>query len=208
MDRAIKVGNATIYYYNESRPGVATKALDLFASYIKQLLFFLIARSQRWPAGVDYQLHKLYGSSGLQPDLDDLVEVLAELLPVAPNTICIVDGLDEFDDHEFEHVYRTIRKLFRPGLDHGAKMFVTSRKRLDVDTGMLNTRYIAITSDDVLDDIERYVESSIEEKSAYVRQLTTNDHLRNRLKDQLVKGSEGMYVFYNPGAQSKAYAAI
>ena len=133
------------------------------------MLQYLIGLSKPWPKGVDGQLRKFYRTTWITPDLDDVIEIFIELLPATPGIVCIIDGLDEFEDRELERVQKAIRDIFQLGTSHRAKVFITCRKSLDVDPTTFKAIHVPISSNDHEADILHYVETSIEEKTAYVR---------------------------------------
>ena len=191
-DQALDKVNATIFYYCESRPGLPVSSVDICSSWIKQLFLFLITTSQDYPTDVDNQLHNLYDTSGILPDLDDAVELLAKLFQSVPNAFCIVDGLDELEDKDLERMQKALRELFQASPNHEVKLFVTSRTDFGTIHDKFSAIHVAITSSDLLEDIRHYVDTSIKDKNAYVRQRTTNEALLETLKERLVAGSEGM----------------
>ena len=184
-----RTGTASLYYYCESKSRQSARAIDLFESWIKQILIHLGIILKPCPAETSLQIHKYYDENGLVPDLDDVIEIFLELISVAAGTICIVDGLDELEDKDLERTLKVVRVLSRDSVKYKCKTFITSRSNLASNLAGLKILQIAIDTDAVQADIHDYVEAAILDKS---RKLTANEALMTELKDRLVSKSEGM----------------
>ena len=131
---------------------------------------------------------KFYDTTGLVPDLDDVIELFLELLSAASGTTCIVDGLDEFEDEDIERILKALKELLR-NTKKGAKIFIASRGDPALNVTGLKTLQVTIGMNSTQADIRNYVETTILDKP---RQLTTNNELMTTLKERLVSQPENM----------------
>jgi hypothetical protein len=189
-------GAPAVYFYFENSLRTMLKGSDLFSSFIKQLLVYLAKIRKPCPPEVDEQMAKFFGAKRLDPDFDDLADMFVTLCNHTPRAIYVVDGLDELDQKEVGNVLRIIRKLFgSKGEQHGSRILLFSRDQvapyLDVTRCVPGTAHIS-TSNGVAKDIQQYIETVIEEKIMYVRELTSDQTLMEETKRRLLEGASGM----------------
>jgi hypothetical protein len=195
-DHSKKFGVATIYFYCEIQERGKLKGLDLLASFIKQLLVYLITVQKPYPAGVQENLWKFFGTKRSEPDFDDLADIFSSIFPHTPETIYIIDGLDEFDEKEVEKVLRIVRKLFgSKSKRSGSRILIFSRDQiapcLSVTRLIPGTAHISTSLNNITKDIQLYIQIVIEDKIC-VRELTKDSALMEMTKQRLLEGALGM----------------
>ena len=189
VDEISSSGRATLWFFCEAKTGQPTRATTLFEAWIKQLLIHIGNTSKIYPPDVLCQLYKFYNATGLVPDLEDVIEIFTKLFIAIHGTVCIVDGVDDFEDEDFTRIVTATRDLAR--LNEGAhgRFFFTSRRDLDSNLAGIVAVHIPISLVDVKSDLQHYVTAKT---SAKIRRLTTDKSLMEKLRERLVTDAEGM----------------
>ena len=97
-----------------------------------------------------------------------------------------------------EKVLHIVRQLFVGKPQHnGSRILIFSRDRvapyLDMARSVSGTAHIS-TSNNIMKDIQRYINTVIEEKRAYNHELTSDSALMEETKQKLSEEASGMYV--------------
>jgi hypothetical protein len=197
-DNSQKFGVAAVYFYCDAAQCNTLNGSALLASFIKQLLMYLTAIRKPWPSAVVEDIKKFFGTKRSEPDFDDLADILSSLCPYAPKAIYIIDGLDELAEKELGNVLRVVRQLFGGGSKKdGSRILIFSRVHvapyLNVARSVPGTTHIS-TTNNITHDIQHYINTVIEEKQTYVRELTSDFALMEETKQKLLEGALGMYV--------------
>jgi hypothetical protein len=195
-DHSEKFGVATIYFYCEAQQRCKLKGSDLLASFIKQLLVYLTKVRKPFPTGVQEDLLKFFGEKRSVPDFDDLADIFSSLIPHTPETIYIIDGLDEFDEKEVEKVLRIVRKLFgSKSRQKGSRILIFSRDQiapyLSVTRLIPDIAHISTSLNNITKDIQLYIQTLIKDKMC-LRELTNDQALMEMTKQRLLEGASGM----------------
>lgn len=194
--KAPKIGTAVVYFYCENAQRNMLKGTDLLASFIKQLLAHLSITGKSWPVQTTGEIRKFFGAKRSEPDFDDLNDIFSSLYTHTPNTIYIVDGLDEFDEREVKKVMRVVRRLFgsQNTGQNGSRILISSRDSiaptLNMTRSVPGTAHIS-TSEKIAGDIQLYTEAAIADKM-YDRELTNDPALMEEVKQRLLEGASGM----------------
>ena len=196
-DKVRKSGAATVYFYCDSAQRDMLKGSDLLASFIKQLLVHFDAIHKPWPAEIERDVRKFFGSKKRsEPDFDDLSDILSSLFEYTHETIYVIDGIDEFDEREVKKVLRVARQLFTGQTkQNSSRILIFSRDSiapsLNVTLSIPGTVYISTSLENVASDIQLYTEAAIEDKM-YYRELTSDPTLMKDIKQKLIEGASGM----------------
>lgn len=195
-DNSRILGNAAVYFYCQNEQRDMLKGSDLLASYIKQLLLYLVVIGKPYPVAVQEQIMKFFGTKHSEPDFDDLAEIFSSLLKYTPKTIYIVDGLDEFQEREVERVLRVVRQVFGGKSElHGSRILIFSRDQiapyLNVTRFAPGTAHISVSLEDLTKDIQLYIDHKIEDKMS-CRELTSDILLTKEIKQILLEKASGM----------------
>lgn len=197
-DKSRLIGNATVYFYCQNEQRDMLKGSDVLASYIKQLLLYLIAINKPCPEAVQKEIRKFFGSKHSEPDFDDLVEIFSSLFAYTPKTIYIVDGLDELKEREVEQILRVVRQVFLGNSkSYGSRILIFSREQiashLNVTRLVPGTAHISTSLKGVTKDIQLYIENITDDKMS-CRELTNNLLLTQEIKLTLLEKASGMWV--------------
>ena len=192
-DISRKSENAVAYFYCESAQREFLQASNLLESLIKQGLMYLASIQKPCQDSVMKKLKELYRYGGPERDLEDIVEIFSGLFHYLKAATYIIDGLDEFEHKEINHVLRIFRDLFSNATQQ--KLYLSSRKELhhaiDIVHMLPDTTQILMSQSDSLEDIRLYIEIKIADQS---RKLTDNVALIEDVKSQLLYRAHGMWV--------------
>lgn len=121
-----------------------------------------------------------------------------EVFYSVPNTMYIVDGVDALDEENSNRLLKFIQSIFC-GLKplQGSRILLFSREQIsgfiNIATFIPGIRQIS-TLENVMGDIQRYIETSIVDKTMS-RKLTNDRPLLEEIKSVLLTESSGMYDF-------------
>jgi KAP family P-loop domain len=197
-DNALKFGVATVYFYCDPAQYDMLNGSALLASFIKQVLIYFRKTKKPWPPKVREDIEKFFGKKRIEPDLDDLDYIFSSLHECLTKAIYVIDGLDELSEKEVENILQIVRRLFGSKSEQrGSRIIIFSRDQvalyLDITRAIPGTVRIS-TSDGIENDIQKYIDTEIENKTVYVRQLTSDPVLMEETKAKLSQGASGMYV--------------
>ena len=192
-------GVATAYFYCDAAQPTTLNGSALLASFTKQLLVYLARICKPRPPKVQEDINKFFGAKRSEPDFFDLTGIFSSLYTYSPGAIYIIDGLDEFNEEEVGKVLHVVRQLFGgESKQHDSRIIVFSRDQvapyLDVTRAVPGTTRVSLSVSNVMNDIQKYIDTVIEEKTAYVRELTSDPALMAEIKQKLLEGASGMYV--------------
>lgn len=178
------------FFYSHSQK-LRLEAVDLFKSYIKQIIAHFDRTEESWSADLTSSLRRCFGRGASAPTFDEIANRLfVPLTRRVPNPIFVVDGLDECPSAEVQKVLKVFRTILS---QRGMRVFISGRESLDIMQSIPGSLTIHISSDvvEVLEDIQQFVEWRVEEKT-YERQLTENENLLQSLKTTLVDKADRM----------------
>jgi hypothetical protein len=147
---------------------------------------------------MDSKLQSFFGSDRIAPDFEDQPDLFMHIFYHVPNTIYVVDGIDALDRENSKCLLELIQSIFcgRRSLK-GSRILLLSRNHIEgyinISTFMPGIRQIS-TSDNVMEDITKFIDTSILDKTMY-RRLTDDRLLLEQLKTALLTESAGMYEF-------------
>lgn len=130
------------------------------------------------------------------PDFEDLQDIFMEVFYDVPNTIYIVDGIDALDEENSNSFLKFIQSIFCGSKSlQGSRILLFSREQIsgfiNIATFIPGIRQIS-TLENVMGDIQRYIETSIVDKTIF-RNLTNDRQLLEEIKSVLLTESSGMY---------------
>lgn len=198
-DKSAQSQTAAVYFYCQDEDRNMLRGVDLLASFTKQLLVFLETLREPWPREVRMGIVKFFGKKRSEPDFDDLFDNFSTLFTYMDNTTYIIDGLDQFEEGEIEMVLKMARRLFGNKIEnHGSRILIFSRDpiaaKLDMSRSIPDTVHISIPPSLAGRDIQLYIETMFEEKTAYTRELTQDPNLLKETKKTLLEKASGMWV--------------
>lgn len=171
------------------------RASDVFASFVRQLLTYLIRIHRPCSKALQQQIWRFFGTRYTQPDFDDLADIFMRLSNEITGITYVIDGLDELDEEEAKRVLLVVKKIFGGETkQNGSRIALFSRDQiasyLKVPRFVPGTIHIS-TSNNIVEDIELYIEIVMEQKSC-VRELTSDPALLKDIKRKLLEGASGM----------------
>jgi hypothetical protein len=198
-DNSKMIGSATVYFYFENSQRHFLKGSDLLASLIKQLLLYLDTFRKPWPGEIEKDVLRFFGKKRLEADFDDLAEIAVTLLKYMPNTMCVIDGLDELDENEAKKVLCLVRRLLgNRDKRYSLRVLLFSRDHvapyLDVTRLIPGTLRILV-SNNTTRDLQLFIDSKISDKMC-IRELPGGPDLIAEIKRRLLEEASNMYVFY------------
>ncbi|KAE8443548.1 hypothetical protein EG329_001788 [Mollisiaceae sp. DMI_Dod_QoI] len=114
--------------------------------------------------------------------LKALTRVLMDVIVVKPNSVLVLDALDEFDDRG--HLFPILRLLLKTGL----RILVTSRSIPDIDDTFRGD--ITVEIEVPRSDIEAFVDYKLRESALYVRL-----NAQPSISSAIVNHSDGLFLF-------------
>ena len=136
-------------------------------------------------------------SNDIPPDTDKIVEILGMALPKTQKYFVIIDGLDECEEAEAEMVISALQSLlalptvsFKLYLSSRPDMYQWSSRKLRIDW------HVSMTLKDVDPDIRNFVDATLERCIEEDKLQLGDPYLISTLQDALVKGAQGMFVFF------------
>jgi hypothetical protein len=157
-----------------------------------------------WPGEIEKDVLRCFGEKSLEADFDDLAEVAVTLLKYTPNTMCVIDGLDELHDNEAKKVLCLIGRLLGDkDKRYSLRILLFSRDHvapyLDVTRLIPGTRRISM-SNNAIRDLQLFADSKINEKMC-LRELPGGPDLVAEIKRRLLEDASEMYVLYMKSEQ-------
>ena len=189
-----ETGLPVAFFYCETAQREMLKASSVFESLSKQLLMFLATIRKPRPIDIREQIKKLYGIHEPAPDLEDVAYIFSMLFNYVDHATYIIDGLDELEDRQASEVLRVFRGLFMAS--QGKRLLLSSRTEITCNIDVINsipgTTHIPVSTTDVEQDIQFYIDSTLQNKMSHDRKLTDSARLVQDIKNRLISGAKGM----------------
>ncbi|KAK2782894.1 hypothetical protein FQN52_000534 [Onygenales sp. PD_12] len=168
-------------------------------AFIKQLCGFLRLVSKPCPAHILNQIRRFFGRKPTVPDFEDVKHIFVLLFYHVPDTIYILDGIDAVDHAHGTELLTTLRSLFHGSRPlNGSRILLLSREQIpgyiNMTTLMPGISEIP-TLPNVMADIQNYIETTVRDKTAIFRKLTSDPILLEEVKQALLLGSSGMFLW-------------
>lgn len=120
---------------------------------------------------------------------DECEKALIELIKFYPRTTLILDALDECEMDTREALARIFRNLVDEG-EGTVKIFIASRKEVDIEEYLGSQRLVEISTADNKDDIEKYIEVETAKIDGVWRAVSAE--VKEQVKKTIVEKSDGM----------------
>jgi hypothetical protein len=186
-----ETGNLVAHFFYSHSNKSLLKAAHLFRSYIKQILGYLDMTGKQFPLRIVSYVKRFYGPKRHYPKFEEIIdEIFVPLSELLPSTTYVVDGLDECEPKEIRKVLQTFQKMMS---QHGIRVFISGREALDVTNSISNSVAIVISDEDNREDICRFIEWRIGEKTRE-RQLTEKESVLQDIKNELNEKADRMLV--------------
>ncbi|KAM0447637.1 hypothetical protein ACHAO4_008775 [Trichoderma viride] len=121
---------------------------------------------------------------------DECEKALIELIKFYPRTTLILDALDECEMDTREALARIFRNLVDEG-EGTVKIFIASRKEVDIEEYLGSQRLVEISTADNKDDIEKYIEVETAKIDGVWRAVSAE--VKEQVKKTIVEKSDGMF---------------
>ncbi|KAL7959022.1 hypothetical protein V8C34DRAFT_313669 [Trichoderma compactum] len=160
----------------------------------KSFLASKLSTSPRYSRMMKKSLIKLYREnrkSGLKLGFDACKEQLLESVNLYPQTIIILDGLDECDAESRGKLITILANLVKDA-QHPVKFFISSRREQDIVKLLPAGSIIEIDANDNRDDIQKFIETKREEIEERGLGESIPKELKSKIQSTLCKGSDGM----------------
>ena len=126
------------------------------------MIRYLEMTKKAFPPSIKHAVKALYGPGGGGSDFEEFLDdVFMPLNAFVPETIYIVDGLDECELPEARKVLIALRKLALLG----QRIFISGREILDVTIAIPMSVSLAISEADTREDIRSFTDWKTEEKT-------------------------------------------
>lgn len=177
----------TYFYCDHARPE-SLQASTMLASFFKQLLIHLDHLKKPCPPEIQEELVQAFkaGQRTLRPD------TLVSLITSFSEVFIFIDGIDECDQSDIKEILKFVQRLSAsPSLRSSSKIFIASRKEVDVQRTILSCISVTAGGGEHSEDIRRYIEKTVDDRTANSGHI--NDAaLVQYVKDKLVDGAQGM----------------
>lgn len=176
-------------YCNYSLPSSQQNPSTFIATFIKQL--------SRCCPRIPEPLEKLFNThnkDARNPSHLELRQLFLEVAAAFEKVYVVVDALDEFDPRQRESFLLFLCEIIK--FSGGCiKVFITSRKEIDIERAFTDVPTIALESTRSKEDIEEYVEGElerrIEERILKLKDLS----LKDGIYSALVEKADGMFLW-------------
>ncbi|UKZ75110.1 hypothetical protein TrVFT333_002782 [Trichoderma virens FT-333] len=188
----------TVFFYCDYEHNDGLDASYIVSSLIKQICEFLHKTPGNYPEEIVQDLERFFGSRRIPPDFDNLQDVFAKLFDATPDTVYIIDGIDALSEEHASQLLKFVQRLFCcPNPAKRSRILLLSRDQIpgyiNIHTFIHGIRQIS-TSQNITQDIETYIETSILDKMMY-RKLTDDDELLEEVKKKLLADSSDMFLW-------------
>ncbi|KAK4062672.1 uncharacterized protein Triagg1_9790 [Trichoderma aggressivum f. europaeum] len=119
-------------------------------------------------------------------------EQLLESVNLYPQTVIILDGLDECIAESKDKLITLLANLVKDA-QHSVKIFISSRREQDIVKLLPAGSIIEIDANDNRDDIQKFIEEKMEEIEMRGSWESISKELKSDIKSTLCKGSDGMF---------------
>lgn len=185
--RSSKTGIAVTYFYCDYARPESLHASTIFASLFKQLLVHLDRLKKPCPPAIQEQLVEAYknGQKRLNEDL------IVGLTTCFVEIFFFIDGLDECEKNDVNEVLDFVRRLSTSPLGASSKIFIASRKEVDVRSSIPSCISITASGSGLSEDIRQYVEKTVDDRIAKAGYVNDRN-LVQYVKDKLIGGAQDM----------------
>jgi hypothetical protein len=135
------------------------------------------------------QLYKRLGNGAIQPQCEDLQEVLKNLLSEFNRTYIVIDGLDECNKTEWKPLVRFIHSLCHP-TKNALHLLFTSQPLEEFQIAFKDVAFIELGSWVSNDDIRSFIGSEVPRLGNWA----SEDKYAKEVTEQIVQKSNGMSV--------------
>lgn len=180
-------GEGFAYFYCSRSDPVRRETKHILRSYISQL-----ARVPNYPTMMEENIYALYLKAKEEKrgfSTDECEKALIELIKFYPRTTLILDALDECEMDTREALARIFRNLVDEG-EGTVKIFIASRKEVDIEEYLGSQRLVEISTADNKDDIEKYIEVETAKIDGVWRAVSAE--VKEQVKKTIVEKSDGM----------------
>lgn len=175
------------YFYCSRSDPVRRETKHILRSYISQL-----ARVPNYPTMMEENIYALYLKAKEERrgfSTDECEKALIELINFYPRTTLILDALDECEMDTREALARIFRNLVDEG-EGTVKIFIASRKEVDIEEYLGSQRLVEISTADNKDDIEKYIDVEIAKIDGVWRAVSAE--VKEQVKKMIGEKSDGM----------------
>ena len=164
-------------------------ASNIFRSYIKQIIGHLNTEGRTYPSKLGSFLRESFSAGKSPLTFDEIIDkIFIPLNALLPDTIYIIDGIDECSTAESHLVLKAFRKLLS---QTRRRIFISGRASLEIRQAIPTSVVITISHQDTKEDIREFVDWKIKEKR-YERQLTDNQEMLQEVKTSLIDKADRM----------------
>ncbi|KAK2788427.1 hypothetical protein FQN53_003573 [Emmonsiellopsis sp. PD_33] len=179
-----------VFFYFENDHYQTLRGSCVLSSFIKQLCGFLRLASKPCPVHILNQIRRFFGRKPTVPDFEDVKHIFVSLFYHVPDTIYILDGIDAVDHAHGTELLTTLRTLFHGSRPlNGSRILLLSREQIpgyiNMTTLMPGISEIP-TLPNVMADIQNYIETTVRDKTAIFRKLTSDPILLEEVKQALL----------------------
>jgi hypothetical protein len=186
--RSLETGTAVTYFYCDHAQPESLQASTILASFFKQLLIHLDRLKKPCPPEIQEELVQASkaGQRTLRPD------ILVGLITSFSEVFIFIDGIDECDQSDIKEILEFVQRLSTsPSLRSSSKIFIASRKEVDVQRKIPSCISVTAGGSGHSEDIRRYIEKTVGDRTA------NSDHINDAalvqyVKDKLIDGAQGM----------------
>ena len=126
------------------------------------------------------------GQRTLRPD------ILVDLIKSFSEVFIFIDGIDECDQSDIREILKFVQRLTSPSLRSSSKIFIASRKEVDVLRTIPSCISVTAGGSGHSEDIRRYIAKTVDDQTANSGHIN-NTALVQYVKDKLADGAQGMY---------------
>jgi hypothetical protein len=185
--RSSKTEIAVAYFYCDQAQPESLQASTIFASLFKQLLIHLDRLKKPCPAEIQEQLVEAYKNG--QRRLSE--EMIVGMTACFTEVFFFIDGLDECEKNGINEVLDFVRRLLTSSLRASSKIFIASRKEVDVHSSIPSCISVTASGSGLSEDIRRYVEKTVDDRIA-IAGFINNRILVQYIKNKLIGGAQDM----------------
>lgn len=181
---------ALAYFYCDRNRTDFQTPTSILSSFVRQLSISRDGQLVQQSTVLLYDKKKTTGFASNQLSLGECQDQLRELTEIYPQTILVLDALDECDKSTRIGLVNFLNDLVKRS-SRLLKIFIASRPDPDLRIEFVSGLNVEIKADDNKKDIEKYVEDTITNVNSPWRRGISNE-LRESVCETLVSRSEGM----------------
>jgi hypothetical protein len=177
-----------IYFYCDHAQPQSLQASTILGSLFKQLLIHLDRLKKPCPPEIQDKLVQAFKASQrtLGPD------ILVDLITTFNEAFIFIDGIDECDQSDIKEILKFVQRLSAsPSLHSSSKIFIASRKEIDVQRTIPSCISVTAGGSGHFEDIRRYIAKQVDDRTANPG-CTIDATLVQCIKDKLIDRAQGM----------------